>query len=146
MMLIDTNIISEMMKPIPDVNVMKWLDQQEILQLFVSTITLAEISYGINILPEGGRRSKLEIAFEKAIFEAFTNRILTFDESAAHLYGQIMGHRKTLGQPMGVPDGQIAAIARAHDMSIVTRNIRDFSDCGLQVINPFDLIASPIHS
>ncbi|MBA3239358.1 MAG: PIN domain-containing protein [Parachlamydiaceae bacterium] len=60
MMLIDTNIISEMMKPIPDENVMKWLDQQEVLQLFVSTITLAEISYGINILPEGGRRSKLE--------------------------------------------------------------------------------------
>lgn len=138
MILIDTNIISEMMKPVPDTIVMAWIDPQEIAQLFVSTITMAEISYGLNVLPEGHRRHDLEHAFNKAILEAFENRILTFDELAAYNYGKIMSYRKKLGQPMGVPDGQIAAIARTHNAIVATRNIRDFTNCGLQLINPFD--------
>src|SRR5438132_650624 len=138
MILIDTNIISEMMKPVPDAIVMEWIDRQEIIQLFVSTITIAEISYGLNVLPEGNRRRDLEHAFNKAILEAFENRILVFDESAAYNYGKIMSYRKKLGQPMGVPDGQIAAIATVHNATVATRNVRDFTNCGLQLINPFD--------
>lgn len=138
MILLDTNIISEMMKPIPDSNVLRWMDRQEVTQLFICTITIAEISYGLNVLPEGNRRSLLEKAFNKAILEAFTTRILTFDDSAAHYYGKIMGHRKILGQPLGVPDGQIAAIARSHGAVMATRNIKDFKNCELQLINPFE--------
>lgn len=138
MILLDTNIISEMMKPIPDSNVIRWMDKQEVTLMFISTITIAEISYGLNVLPEGNRRNLLEKAFKKAILEAFTTRILTFDESAAHYYGKIMGHRKALGHPLGVPDGQIAAIARSHEAVVVTRNVKDFKNCELQLINPFE--------
>lgn len=138
MILVDTNVISEMMKPTPDLYVLKWIDQQEITQLFISTVTIAEISYGLNVLPEGKRRESLELAFNKAVLEAFTGRILSFDESAACQYGKVMGYRKRLGQPLGIPDGQIAAIAIAHNAIIATRNVRDFIHCNLQLINPFE--------
>lgn len=138
MILLDTNIISEMMKASPSTKVMVWIDQQEVAQLFVSTITIAEISYGINALPEGARRRSLETAFDMTINKAFTNRVLSFDEEASHLYGKLMAHRKTLGKPLNVLDGQIAAIAVSHKASVATRNIDDFKECGLHLINPFD--------
>lgn len=138
MILIDTNIISEMMKPSPDANVLNWIDGQEVAKLFISTVTLAEISYGLNVLPSGKRRESLEFAFDSAILKAFTGRILPFDESAAHHYGKIMGYRKKLGKPLGVPDGQIAAIALVNNAVLATRNIKDFLRCGIKVINPFE--------
>ena len=138
MILLDTNIISEMMKPIPNTRVIRWIDQQNVTQLFITTITIAEISYGINVLPRGNRRSILESAFNKAIKESFMHRILFFDDSAAHFYGKIMGERKKLGRPMSILDGQIAAIGRTHECAIATRNIHDFENCGLKLINPFD--------
>lgn len=138
MILLDTNIISELMKPFPNATVMNWIDRQEILQLFMSAITIAEISYRLNVLPQGNRRNGLENAFTKATAEAFSGRLLVFDETAAHHYGKIMSYQKELGKPLGVPDGQIAAIARAHGAAMATRNIRNFTDCGLQMINPFE--------
>jgi toxin FitB len=137
MILIDTNIISEMMKPFPSPNVITWLDQQETTQLFISTITIAEIAYGINALPQGNRRALVDDAFNQTILSAFKHRILSFDESAAHLYGKIMGQRKESGLPLSMPDGQISAIARAHGATIATRNIRDFIDCGVDLVDPF---------
>lgn len=137
MIFLDTNIISELMKHTPSSNVMDWIDRQEVTQLFVTTITIAEISYGISVLPAGNRRALLEDAFTKTINEAFKHRILSFDETAAHHYGKIMSHRKNLGHPMSILDGQIAAIAVAHGGTLATRNIRDFSDCALTLINPF---------
>jgi len=138
MILLDTNIISEMMKPIPNARVINWIDQQNVTQLFITAITIAEISYGLNVLPKGNRRSVLENAFNKAIKESFMHRILLFDDNAAHFYGKIMGERKKLGRPMSILDGQIAAIARTCESVIATRNINDFENCGLQLINPFD--------
>ena len=138
MILLDTNIISEMMKPNPNVRVIKWLDQQNVTQLFITAITIAEISYGLNVLPKGNRRSTLENAFDRSIKESFMHRILFFDDEAAHFYSKIMGERKKLGRPMSILDGQIAAIARTHGSAIATRNINDFENCGLQLINPFD--------
>ncbi len=137
MILIDTNVISEMMKSVPDSLVINWIDQQDISQLFISTITIAEISYGLHALPQSKRRDTLEKAFKKVLVEAFANRVLTFDEAAAHFYGEIMGHRKEIGHILNVPDGQIAAIARTHGACLATRNVRDFKNCGLQLINPF---------
>ena len=78
------------MKPAPAANVINWLDQQEVMQLYISTITIAEISYRINVLPEGNRRSLLEDSFNKVLSDAFEHRILSFDEAAAHFYGKIM--------------------------------------------------------
>lgn len=137
MILLDTNIISEMMKPSPSTKMMEWIDQQEVIHLFITTITIAEISYGIHALPKGNRRRIIENAFDKAIRNSFKHRILSFEEPAAHLYGKLMGQRKELGKPLSILDGQIAAIALSHGAALATRNIRDFTHCSLDLINPF---------
>jgi hypothetical protein len=137
MILIDTTVISELMKPEPDPKVLEWISRQESAGVFITSITIAEIIYGINALPEGLGRDGLEKLFNKTILLAFEDRILSFDEPAAHLYGKIMGDCKRLGRPMGVPDGEIAAIAQLHDASLATRNVRDFKNCGVEIINPF---------
>jgi predicted nucleic acid-binding protein len=139
MILLDTNVISEMMKTACSTAVMNWIDQQESTQLFITTITIAEIMYGLNALPEGSRRNKLEDSFNMAIMDAFQHRILDFDELAARIYGKIMAQRKNMGRPLSIPDGQIAAIAHVHGSRGATRNIRDFADCGLNLINPFEV-------
>jgi predicted nucleic acid-binding protein len=138
MIILDTNIISEMMRPFPNTRVISWLDQQGVTQLFITAITIAEISYGINMLPKGKRRSFLENAFNKVLKEAFMHRTLLFDDPAAHFYGKIMSERKKSGRPMSISDGQIAAIARVHEGAIATRNMHDFENCGLRLLNPFD--------
>jgi predicted nucleic acid-binding protein len=134
---IDTNVISEVMKTSPSLAVLEWLNQQNSNSLFVSTITLGEIEYGLRILPTGKRRHELKERFEQFIFQAFRQRILVFDETAARSYGEVMGHRKELGRPMSVPDGQIAAIARSRGFAIATRNTSDFEECGVDLFNPF---------
>ena len=90
------------------------------------------------VLPEGKRRRDLQDRFERFLAEGFAQRILNFDESAARLYGEVMSRRRSIGRPMGVPDGQIAAIAKANHLSVATRNISDFEECGLNLINPFE--------
>lgn len=100
-------------------------------------MTIAEISYSISTLPDGKRRHWLEGAFDNTVKEAFKHRILSFDEPAAHLYGKIMSRRKKLGRPLSILDGQIAAIGLAHNAIVVTRNMSDFTDCGLLLFNPF---------
>lgn len=137
MILLDTNIISELMKAAIDPNVKNWMNQQDVLQLYISTVTIAEIAYGINVLPEGKRRNSLEKAFNNVVREAFEYRIFTFDEVSAHLYRIIMGQRRTLGKPMSMADGQIAAIAKAHNCTLATRNTDDFGACEIELVNPF---------
>lgn len=138
MIILDTNIISEMMKPEPLSKVVSWLDQQEAIHLYVTTVSIAEISYGLNVLPDGKKRSSLTDAFHKTISLAFESRIINFDIDAAYLYGKIMADRRRLGRPLSVPDGQIAAIAISNGYSVATRNINDFIDCQVNVINPFE--------
>ena len=137
MIILETNIISEMMKSSPSLSVMAWIDQQHASDLFITTISIAEIAYGLRVLPIGKRRKMLEDAFYQSIRQAFEYRILNFDALAADRYGQLMADRKKLGKPLGVLDGQIAAIASINQLKIATRNIFDFSDCGLDLINPF---------
>ena len=134
----DTNIISEMMNQAPSKNVLNWINNQNPLSLFVSTITIAEILYGLQIKPSGQRKNILSERFNLFIKKAFEQRVLSFNESAAVHYSEIMAYRKELGQPMSLPDGQIAAIARSKNLNVATRNIRDFTNCGLSLINPFD--------
>jgi predicted nucleic acid-binding protein len=125
------------MAPSPPRTVIDWLNRQETVTLYLSTITIAEIGYGLWILPKGKRRRSLEDRFERFVAEGFEQRILDFDESAARLYAEIMGRRKETGRPMSALDGQIASIARANDLAVATRNTRDFEECGLELINPF---------
>lgn len=141
MILLDTNVLSEMMRPSPEPSVIEWLNQRETVTLYVSTITLAEIGYGLNVLPKGKRRRSLETRFEQFVSAGFEHRIVDFDARAARAYGEVMGHRKRLGRPMGILDGQIAAIARVRDFAVATRNVRDFEGCKLQVLNPFERLA-----
>jgi len=138
MILLDSNVISEVMKVAPSANVLKWLNDQTSSAVHVSAVTVGEIEYGLRILPYGRRRLQLKEKFEQFIALAFVQRVLGYDEAAARLYGEIMGLRKELGRPMSVPDGQIAAIARSHGLSVATRNTRDFEECGVDLLNPFD--------
>lgn len=137
MILLDTNVISAVMMPAPQEAVLQWLNDQETVGLYLSSITLAEIGYGLGVLPDGRRRRSLEDRFARFVAEGFEQRILSFDEKAALLYGKIMGHRKQLGRPLGILDGQIASIARANHLAVATRNTRDFDECALELISPF---------
>lgn len=138
MILLDTNVVSEVMRPAPRREVVEWLDSRNAANLFLSTITIAEIRFGLCALPEGRRRRALEEKFELFLARAFSDRIVPFDVVSAHLYGELMGHRKRIGRPMSIPDGQIAAIARANRFSVATGNVSDFDHCSLDVVNPFD--------
>ena len=138
MILLDTNIVSEVMKARPAETVVTWLNVQESDKLYVSAITIGEIAYGLCILPDGKRRSGLRERFERFIALAFDQRVLAYDESAARIYGELMGDRKELGVPMNAPDGQIAAIARHKRLAVATRNVADFENCGIDLINPFE--------
>lgn len=124
----------------PEDVVLEWLNHQETDGLYISTVTIAEIGFGLNVLPAGGRRRNLEERFDRFVASGFAHRVLPFDEKAARLYGELMGYRRRRGRPMSVLDGQIAAIARASHFAIATRNVRDFEDCGLQILNPFVVI------
>lgn len=138
MILLDTNIVSAIMSPSPPRVVVDWLNGQETVTLFLSTITIAEIGYGLWILPDGKRRRFLEDRFESFVAKGFEQRILDFDLSAARLYAEVMGRRRAMGRPLSIPDGQIASIARASNLSVATRNARDFEECGLELVDPFE--------
>jgi predicted nucleic acid-binding protein len=138
MILLDTNVISAVMAPSPPGAVLSWLDRQSTDTLFLSAVTIAEIAYGIRALPDGKRRRNLATRFEDFVARGFEQRVLVFDTASAIEYGEIMAHRRRIGRPMSVPDGQIAAIARHHRMAVATRNLRDFEECGLELVNPFE--------
>ena len=137
MILVDSNVVYEIMKIALSANVVNWLNIQKSRDLYVSTITLGEIEYGLRILPDGKRRLQLKERFERFVALAFAQRVQPYDEAAARAYGEVMGHRKEVGHPMSVPDGQIAAIARSQGFRVATRNIKDFEDCGIELIDPF---------
>ncbi len=137
MILLDTNVVSEAMRIVPDPGVLRWLNERETSDLYLSTVTIAEVSYGLQILPEGQRRDTISERFEQFVERGFRHRVLSFDEPAAFAYGEIMARRKTIGRPMSVLDGQIAAIARTHNMGVATRNIGDFEPTGIELVNPW---------
>jgi predicted nucleic acid-binding protein len=138
MIILDTNIVSEFMTSPPASQVLNWLNDQDVTSLYLSTITIAEIGYGLRAMPQGKRRQLLSERFEQFIDAAFTQRILSFDEGAARIYGEIMCQRKEMGRPMSNLDGQIAAIARSGGFCVATRNIKDFEQCQIELVNPFN--------
>jgi hypothetical protein len=137
MIVLDTNVVSEVMKPAPSKAVLDWLNQQESERLHLSSVTIGEIEYGLRILPDGRRRHDLQDRFNRFVAAAFALRVLSYDEPAARCYGEIMAARKALGRPMSMPDGQIAAIARANGGAVATHNTRDFQECGIELVDPF---------
>ncbi len=138
MIILDTNIVSEFMASPPSGSVFRWLNDQHVPSLYLTSITIAEISYGLSVLPMGKRRKLLDERFKLFVASGFEQRILSFDEYAAYIYGDLLARRRKLGQPMSCFDGQIAAIARSKGFAIATRNIKDFQDCEMELINPFE--------
>jgi predicted nucleic acid-binding protein len=134
---LDTNVISELMRENPDRGVVTWLDTQATGNLFVTTITKAEILAGIALLPEGRRRRGLAEAAQRVFATLFAGRILAFDSDAADAYAKIFVQRHAAGRPISQADCQIAAIARSREASIATRNITDFEGVEVELIDPW---------
>ena len=137
MIVLDTNVLSEALKPLPSRIVLGWLAAQQPLSVFTTAITEAEVLYGVETLPPGKRRTRLLAAVERMFAEEFADRILPFDEDAARAFAGIVAARDTAGRPISQFDAMIAAIARSHRAAVATRNTADFQHCGIEVINPW---------
>lgn len=138
MILLDTNVISELMRAEPASIVLDWFGQHDAGDLFISAVTEAELRTGVAILPDGQRRDRLQLAIDAMIEQDFQGRVLPFDSFAAKAYAEIAARRRAAGRPIAEADCQIAAIARATDAPIATRNVKDFDGCGVRVINPWN--------
>ena len=137
MILLDTNVLPEPLRPSPAPALVAWLDRQTIETLFLSTISLAELRYGVAALPDGRRKESLGSALESRIFTLFEGRILPFDEGAPRAYGVIRARAKRAGKAIAAADGYIAAIAAAHGFSVATRDTEPFRAAGVPVIDPW---------
>jgi len=137
MIILDTNVLSELMRPSPSDDVVAWLSGQPQQSLFTTTVTEAEIRYGLALLPSGARRDALESAAEGLFAEDLAGRVLPFDRSAAAAYALIAADRRAAGRPIAQLDAQIAAIARSRRAGVATRNVTDFSGCGVHVLDPW---------
>ena len=142
MIILDTNALSELMKIDPDPAVRAWINRQEGLNLFITSITEAEIWLGIELLPDGRRRRLLEQAAITMIAREFSGRTLSFDSRAAVCYGKLAAELQKAGRIIGMADIQIAAIANVHGFTVATRNTRHFMDCGIGLIDPFTASAA----
>lgn len=137
MILVDTNVVSEPTRTRSDRRVVAWLDRQRTETLFISTITVSEILFGIAALPAGRRRSRLGEAFEREIERLFEGRILSFDLAAARAYASLMSGARARGLSLSMADGQIAAVAAASGLSVATRDEAPFRAAGVNTVNPW---------
>ena len=137
MIVVDTNVLSEVFRPQPSERVRVWMSGQPADSLFTTAICEAEILYGVALLPAGRRRSALEKAAKAVFSEDFEGRVLGFDSLAARAFTEIATTRRRLGRPIAEFDAQIAAIARSAGAAVATRNEEDFTDCGIDIINPW---------
>lgn len=137
MILVDTNVISELMRPAPAPEVLAWFAGQDAAALFLSAVSEAELRAGAAYLPAGRRRDGLVAAIDAMVVEDFADRILPFDSAAARSYAVIAASRRAAGKPITEADCQIAATARARGGAVATRNIADFLACGVAVLDPW---------
>ena len=135
--LLDTNVVSELIRKSPDPAVEGWAAGRSLEDLFFSAVGEAELRYGAAILPVGRRRETVVSDIESMLRDAFENRVLPFDSDAARAYADIAAKRRSAGRPVAPADCQIAAIARSRDMAVATRNVRDFEDIGIEIVDPW---------
>lgn len=138
MILLDTNVISEAMKPAPDDTVRAWLDEQAAETLYLSSVTIAELLYGIGALPAGKRKDRLTEAMD-GVMELFADRVLPFDIAAARRYADLAVKARAAGKGFPTPDGYIAAIAASRGFAVATRDTSAFDTAGVAVINPWNV-------
>ncbi len=134
---LDTNVVSELMRESPEPAVARWVSGHPVEDLFLSAVSEAELRFGAAILPMGRRREMLLLRIEAMLSDAFEDRVLPFDSDAARIYGHLVAARRSAGRPVASADCQIAAIAAARRMRIATRNVRDFEDMGVEIVDPW---------
>jgi predicted nucleic acid-binding protein len=138
MIVLDTNVLSELWKIKPNPDVLTWIDAQAIETLYLSAITVAELRYGFAAMPKGKRRTIYQTRLEQEVLPAFAGRVLAFDLGVSKTYADLMARMQANGKPIGKTDGYIAATVAAHGMMVATRDTAPFLAAGLKVINPFD--------
>lgn len=139
MYLIDTNVISELTKPVPNSTVIDWFACTAVQSIYISAVTLCEMQRGLGLLPAGRRKSALKVAIEALVQEDFAQRCLSLDARSAPLYGRIAAGQQLKGRGCSVEDAMIAAITLAHQFTLVTRNIKDFKGItGLKLLDPWN--------
>jgi predicted nucleic acid-binding protein len=138
MIILDTNVLTELMRPKPLPRVSGWVAKQSATELFTTSITEAEIFFGIELLAQGKRREALLRAAEDMFAEDLGGRIFGFESDAARLFSTIAAHRRALGRPVSHANAQIAAITGLRGARLATRNVADFDDCGIDLVNPWD--------
>lgn len=137
MIVLDTNVISEVMRPGPDPNVVDWLAAQDSGSVYLTAISAAELRYGVAVLNDGKRKNALAEIVSGILQEDFRDRMLSFDAAAAEVYAAIGSARRAVGRPISQFDCQIAAIVRAQGAALATRNGPDFEGCGIDVVDPW---------
>ena len=137
MILLDTNVVSEPLRPAPDVRVIEWIDAQALETLFLSAITVAELRTGLALLPDGKRRLALQDGLESRVLPLFAGRVLPFDLACTRAYADLTAKARASGLAIGSADGYIAAIAVANGLTVATRDTRPFKAAGVTVINPW---------
>ena len=137
MIVLDTNVVSELMRPLPNERVVEWVAWQASPGLYISTVSEAELRYGVQILPAGRRRDRLLAEVEQMLEEDLGGRVLPFGRDAARAYALIAAGRRASGHPISHSDCQIAATAQSLGFSVATRDVDDFTGCGVEVIDPW---------
>ncbi|HMK20876.1 MAG TPA: type II toxin-antitoxin system VapC family toxin [Terriglobales bacterium] len=137
MIILDTNVLSELMRPSPSQSVSAWVAKQSAAELSTTSITEAEIFYGIELLAKGKRREQLLAAADAMFNEDLRGRVYAFDEDAARVFAKIAVRRRGVGRPISHADAQIAAIAQVRRAKLATRNVEDFRDCGIELVDPW---------
>lgn len=136
--LLDTNIPSELIRSVPDRRVREWVTAQDDASLYLSAVSIGELRKGFSILPEGKRRTQLERWFEVNLIPLFEGRILPVTQGIADRWGALDAMRQLIGRPLNTADGLIAASAIEHDLTLVTRNIKDYDGLGVELLNPWE--------
>ncbi len=136
--LLDTNIPSELTRPTPDSGVSNWVDAQDNASLHLSVVSVGELRRGFTVLPQSKRRMQLEQWFEQYLLPLFADRVLPVTQSIGNRWGVLGGECQLRGTPLNTADGLIAATALEHDLTVVTRNVKDFAGLGVAVLNPWD--------
>ena len=137
MFVLDTNVVSELMRPAPEPLIASWITDRATSSLYLTAISEAELRFGLAVMPSGKHRDGLAAGLERMLRTGFANRILPFDSAAARAYAEVAAARRAAGRSISQPDGQIAAIARSRGAAIATRNVRDFEGAGIEAIDPW---------
>jgi predicted nucleic acid-binding protein len=136
--LLDTNIPSELMRQRPEPRVTGWVAVQDISVLFLSVVSIGELETGFTTMQDAARRTRLELALQRHLAILFPGRVLPVTQSIAARWGRLDGMRQLSGRPLSAPDGMIAATALEHGLTLVTRNVKDFEQLGVSILNPWD--------